>query len=142
MKKAIFFNNGFNWQSVTKLASKMKRFPVCQLFRTSLMLIFLLAFTSAFSACAKDEKAVMEAYEFRMNGKVDQAVELLEIILKEDSTNAMAHFEMARTLNYMNLMGSKEADLHLEKALEYDSTNLVYVYYNAKNCFLKVIPGF
>jgi tetratricopeptide (TPR) repeat protein len=137
MKKSTSYVNGFQWFAVTKLSPKMKSFNGIQFLRTVVIIILLLNFTSVFSACSKNEKAVLEAYELRITGKVDAAKAQLENILKEDSTNAMAHFELARTLNYIDIRGSKEADQHLAKALEYDPDNVTYAYYNAKNCFLK-----
>ena len=106
-------------------------------FRYSLIIVLLLNFISVLSSCAKTDNRVKEAFELRINGKTDQAKELLVTILKEDSTNAAANFELARTLNYMNLMGSDEADKALKSAIKYDPQNIIYAYYNAKNCFLK-----
>jgi len=102
-----------------------------------LVTLLLLCFSPVFSSCQQNEKVVLDAYQLRVNGKVDEAKDQLDLILKEDSTNALAHFEMARTLNYMNMMGSEQADRHLSKALELDPGNVIYAYYNAGNCFLK-----
>lgn len=137
MKKSTLSTNEEKRPAVTKSVIKNNWARIIPLLRTGCIVIILLNSTSVFSACSKNDKAVLEAYELRINGKVDDAINLLKTTLAEDSTNAMAHFELARTLNYMNMMGSKEADLHLKKALEFDADNVVYAYYNAKNCFLK-----
>lgn len=137
MKNSTLSINGEKRLPVTKLVFKKYQAFITYLFRIGFIFILLFNSASVFSACTENEKAVIEAYELRISGKVDDAVSLLKNILEADSTNAMAHFELARTLNYMKMMGSKEADLHLKKALEFDPENVVYAYYNAKNCFLK-----
>lgn len=137
MKKSTRIINVLNGPPVTKSARKIKWGLGIHLLRTGLIALLLINFTSVICSCNQNDKAVLEAYELRIDGKVDQAKDLLANLIAEDSTNAMAHFELARTLNYMNLMGSEEADQHLKKALEYDSDNVVYAFYNAKNCFLK-----
>ncbi|NQU51702.1 MAG: hypothetical protein HQ522_04095, partial [Bacteroidetes bacterium] len=102
-----------------------------------LLIVLTLNTSIVFSSCKESDKVVLEAYELRIDGKTDQAKELLLNILEEDSTNATAYFELARTLNYMNIMGSEEASQAIQTALKYDPDNIVYAYYNAKNCFLK-----
>lgn len=137
MKNTTLSINGIKCQAVTKTGLKMNRTLMGKVSAIGLFVLLLLNFSSAFSACIKVEKAVLDAYELRIIGKIDDAISLLKTTLAEDSTNAMAHFELARTLNYMKMMGSKEADNHLKKALELEPDNIVYAYYNAKNCFLK-----
>lgn len=137
MKNTTLFVNGIECKTVTKTGLKMSRTLMGQVSVIGLFIVLLLNFSMVFSACTKNEKAVLDAYELRINGKIDDALSLLKTTLAEDSTNATAHFELARTLNYMNMMGSKEADNHLKKALELEPDNVVFAYYNAKNCFLK-----
>jgi len=103
--------------------------------RSGVIIMFLLMI--CLCSCAKTDNSVKEAFELRINGKTDQAKELLLTIIKEDSTNAAAQFELARTLNYINIMGSEEASQALKLALKYDPENVVYAYYNARTCFLK-----
>lgn len=45
----------------------------------------------------------MQAYELRMNGKADSAKVILEQVLSEDSTYAMAWYELARTKHHIGL---------------------------------------
>ena len=137
MKKSTNHFNRFQSQSLQRLAAKEKPVPKIQFFRTALLIVLMLNISTVFCSCQKTDKAVLEAFELRIDGKTDQAKELLLTILKEDSTNAAAHFELSRTLNYMNLMGSKEADSALKASLKYDPENVGYAYYTAKNCFLK-----
>lgn len=105
--------------------------------RLGIIFALLLNCITGLSLYNEAENSVEEAFELRINGKVEQAKNLLTTILKEDATNAEAYFELARTLNYMSLTGSEEADKALQSALKYDPDNVVYAYYNAKNCFLK-----
>ena len=99
--------------------------------------MLLINLITGLSSCAKTDKSVYEAYQLRVNGKTDQAKELLLNIIKKDSTNAAAQFELARTLDYINIMGSEEARKALNTALKYDPNNVVYAYYKARTCFLK-----
>lgn len=108
-------------------------------------LIFLQIFiigllTSCTFAGNNTDKEVLKAYELRMNGKVDQAKALLETILAKDSTNAMAHYEMARLKHYMLIGGGgvKIDDIltSVNKAIKYDPKNVTYAYYKAISSFL------
>lgn len=86
------------------------------------------------------EKAVKTAYEMRLTGKVDEAKVFLESLLDWDSTNAMAHYEMARLKHYMLTGGGKvEIDdimASVDKAVTYDPKNASYAYYKAIVSFL------
>ena len=137
MKKSSNHSNEISCRISHIFHKKFNLLPKIHFFRTGLVIALMLNISTVFSSCQVTDKAVLEAYELRIQGKTDQAKEILLTILKEDSTNAVAQFELARTLNYMNLRGSKEADEALKKALENDPNNVVYAYYNAKNCFLK-----
>lgn len=99
--------------------------------------VILLNSISACSLNNKNDEEVMKAFELRIGGKAEEAKNLLLKILENDTTNALAHYELSRTLNYMDLRGSSEADEHLKAALTNDPENIIYAYYNAKNCFLK-----
>ena len=100
--------------------------------------IGLLAYNSF--AGNKPDKEVQKAFELRMNGKVDEAKAMLEEILARDSTNAMAHYEMAR-INHYKLVGgggTKIDDIltSVNKAVTYDPKNVTYAYYKAMTSFL------
>ena len=107
-------------------------------FASGIIIMLLLNLTPGLNSFAKTDKSVYEAYQLRVNGKTDQAKELLLNIIKKDSTNAAAQFELARTLDYIQIMGSEEARKALKTALKYDPDNIVYNYYHARTCFLQV----
>jgi len=111
--------------------------------KKSTLIFFLLSCFMAAIACS-DEKPghrdVMKAFELRMSGKVDEAKALLEEVISGDSTNAMAHYEMAR-MNYYLLTGGGrtkiEDILHpIQKAVALDPENVTYAYYHAIAGFL------
>lgn len=137
MKNSTSLVNGNKYQAVTESALKFYLSMCFQLFKNLLFIVLLFNFTLAFSSCNKNEKAVFDAYELRIQGKVDEAKEMLLTVLAEDSTNALAHYELARTLNYMSMRGSDEATKAIQLALKYDPQNVIYAYANAKNCFLQ-----
>ena len=88
----------------------------------------------------KPDKEVQKAFELRMNGKVDEAKAMLEGILAKDSTNAMAHYEMARLKLYMLIGGGKvsldEITISADKAVTFDPKNVIYAYYKALASFM------
>jgi tetratricopeptide (TPR) repeat protein len=137
MKKSTNHFNQFPGQIAQTFDNEIILFPNTNILKTVLIAILMFTTSIAFSLNKNTDNTVLEAFELRIQGKPDQAKELLLTILERDSTNAAAHFEVARTLNYMNLRGSKKADRALKNALKYDPENIVYAYYNAKNCFLK-----
>jgi len=86
------------------------------------------------------DKEVQKAFELRINGKVDEAKALLENVLTKDSTNAMAHYEMAR-INYYLLTGGGGTSIDdilasVNKAVMYDPANVTYAYYKGIASFL------
>jgi tetratricopeptide (TPR) repeat protein len=108
---------------------------------STLVLVFFFQLTGACSSGGnKTNKEVQKAFDLRMKGQVDEAKILLESILKQDSTNAMAHYEMARIKQYMIVWSAnttlddilKEAN----KAITLDPKNVVYSYYLAMTKFL------
>jgi len=84
----------------------------------------------------KIDEAVQKAYELRMNGKADESQVILEKALSEDSTNALAWYELARTKHHMGL-GNTQALIQnfddlaetIEKATLADSENAIYKFY-------------
>ena len=88
------------------------------------ILIAMLSGTCSYAESDPDGMA-MKAYELRMNGKADEAVELLEKVVKEDPTVAAAHYELARSKHHMWLAthddtGLESIRLSVERALELD----------------------
>ena len=68
---------------------------------------------------------IVKAYELRMDGNIEEANTLLTAIIEKDSTNAMAHFELAR------MSEGQIKSNHIEKALIYNPNNLMYRFYKA-----------
>lgn len=109
-----------------------------QFFRTGLIISLLLFSSVIFAAYSKsDDEAVMQAFQLRMNGKSDQAKELLINIIKEDPKNALAQYELARTLNYINMFPTEDASKAMKTAKDLEPENVIYAYGYAKNCFLE-----
>lgn len=105
-----------------------------------LQFVIIGVMTSCTFAGNNPDKEVLKAYELRMSGKVDQAKAALENILAKDSTNAMAHYEMARLKHYMLTGGGgvKIDDIvtSVNKAVTFDPENVTYAYYKAVATFL------
>lgn len=99
--------------------------------KNSLFILCLLLLQSIFLSheisaqyCEKD-KEVMKVYKLRPSGNINSAWELLATVLKEDSTNALANFEMARTVE------DKDKWKYIDRAIHYDPENPMYVFYKA-----------
>ncbi|MBN1779615.1 hypothetical protein JW948_00680 [bacterium] len=91
------------------------------------------------------DKRVQEAYELRMKGQADSARDLLEKILVQDSTNAAAWYELARTTQHIGLGNPRtmftaldEAEKAIEDAVENDPDNIIYLFYKGNIDFTKV----
>lgn len=91
----------------------------------------------------KIDETVLKAYELRMNGKADESLVILEKALSEDSTNALAWYELTRTKHHMGLGNIQEFiqnfdDLEqtIEKATLADPENAIYKFYQGNvYCF-------
>lgn len=103
-----------------------------------MLCIGMLGFQSL--AFTNPDTEVVKAFQLRMNGKVDEAKTVLQGILAKDSTNAMAHYEMARLKHYLLTGGGgiKIDDIlvSISKATAYDPSNISYAYYKAIVHFL------
>ena len=95
---------------------------------------------TCFNGKTSFNKEVKKAYDLRMKGQVDEARTLLEKILAQDSTIAMAHYEMARLKLYMFVgRGSASIDeiaSEAGKAVAFEPANVVYAYYLAMAKFM------
>lgn len=109
--------------------------------KLSLLLILSIGMlvSGSFSGNIPD-KEVQKAFELRISGKVDEAKAMLEGILINDSTNAMAHYEMARLKLYMLIGGGKvsidDMITSTNKAVALDPKNVTYAYYKALASFM------
>lgn len=144
LSRRPIFDINFNIKVMKKIVKPygQEKHPRIETSFSKLITAFLIAIllvngVYALLPASQTNSEVLKAFELRINGKVDEAVTLLKDLLKKNPQNATAHFELARTLHYMNMRGSKEADEHLKTALELDPENVIYAYYNAKNCFIK-----
>jgi len=108
--------------------------------QTFLLILSMMVLSAISFAGNKPDKEVQKAFELRMNGKVDDAKALLEDILAKDSTNAMAHYEMARLKSYMFVGGGRikidDILTSINKAVTYDPKNVTFEYYKAIATFL------
>lgn len=108
-----------------------------------MVIIFLRSLLYSNDAVFNGDKArVMEAYELRISGKADKAEELLYELLKNDSTDALAYFELARTKHHEFLGGTQfsseewEKVVHsMQQAVRYAPDNDVFAFYYAYSCF-------
>lgn len=121
----------------TKKNKNFKRMPISGI---ALLLIAGFSIISMLSCGQQEDNGVMKAYELRMQGKVDDALALIDSLLIVDSTNALAHFERFRINKYMMKGGSDISidDLlaSIEKATLYDPGNIVFAYNKATASFL------
>ncbi len=104
-----------------------------------------------FWSCVRQEldKTVQKAYELRMNGKADEAFTMLEQVIAEDSTNAAAWYELARTKHHIGLGNLRELlgglenmQQTIEKAVEYDPDNVIYSFYKGYVCYFRAYASF
>jgi len=97
------------------------------------MAIFI---TALLWACSANKTSVQQAYELRMQGDTDSAQTILAQIVIDDSSNAAAWFEMARTKHHLGLgnpralFGNLEELVNAaEKATVLEPDNLTYACY-------------
>lgn len=101
--------------------------------RICLLLIVAMAFVAVARPATAAENAATEAYELRMEGKVDQARTLLEETLTKMPDNAAAYYELARTQMHMALGNPKTleqdfaaAQKSIDQAVAHDSQQVMY----------------
>lgn len=97
---------------------------------------------------AKDNR-VQQAYELRINGNADSALALLAVVITEDSTNSMALYEIARTEHHIGLgnpssmfRNLRNIRLLMDKAVEYDPDNVIYLFYQGYLSYLDAYIDF
>lgn len=88
------------------------------------------------------DKAVIKAYELRMNGKADEAKAMLEQVISNEPDNALAYYELARTKYHIALSGLekletalKDMQQSIDKAIENDPDNVIYPFFAARVAF-------
>lgn len=121
----------------TKKNKLIQRMPL-----TCLSFILILGFSIiSMTGCSQqNDDGVMKAYDLRMQGKVDDALTLVDSLITLDPGNALAHYERYRILNYMMKGGAEvSVDDLLESigsAAEYDSDNVDFALAKANASFL------
>jgi tetratricopeptide (TPR) repeat protein len=110
---------------------------ICALNRITLSLLLLLLVIPLFSQVNKTENEVIKAYELRINNKLDEAKTKLEKVLQQDSTNAMAHFEMSRLMSAIDIMNVDTSLYYLNKAAALEPENSLYAFSVADQILLK-----
>jgi len=86
----------------------------------------------------KSDNTVLQAYELRMQGKVDKAKTLLKEAISKNPTNAAAHYELARIQLHkafgkgrretlVDMIGDAQ-DL-IDKAVEFNPKNVIYTFF-------------
>ena len=119
----------------------MKKNPAVFIIAAALIIFSLVSAVCCTAGNAGQDKGgeVLKAFNLRMSGKADQAKELLENIIRKDSTNAMAYYELARLQQYMLIGGGKvkieDIMNSADKAVKYDPKNVTYAYYKGISCF-------
>ncbi len=97
-------------------------------------------------SCSKPENVdvVQKAYELRMDGKADQALALLEKAVADNSDDADACYELARTRYHMMLgepetlpKAVEEAHNDILRALELEPDNVIFAYFAGRTAFMK-----
>ena len=110
-------------------------------------LLLILSISISFISCGQPEikeDYVKKAYELRLDGKVDEAEALLIDIIAKDSTNAAAHYELARTYYHMSLgMGDaileylQKSEESINLAIKHDYDNVIYNFFACRVGYLE-----
>jgi len=109
--------------------------------RIFLISLFVLGLVFTSLVLSNPDNEVLKAFELRKNGKVEDSRALLENILRKDSTNAMACYEMARLNHYLLISGQGIATMDdilkpINRAVSLDPQNVIYAYFKAIADFL------
>jgi tetratricopeptide (TPR) repeat protein len=106
--------------------------------------IVLVCGNCAWSGDSPSGNIVDQAYQLRLDGKVDSAKILLDGHIAANPADAAAYYELARIYYYMgpgdmkNLESTTEsAGKSIQKAVELDPGNPIYRYFAARVVFLK-----
>ncbi len=112
-----------------------------KLISTSLLILAMFATTLIVACSGKhmSDRIVQEAFNIRVSGNCDKAKLILEDVLRRDSSNAIANYEMARLQHYM-LLGRGDVKVDdilssINKAVESEPDNVIYAYYQAMSTF-------
>jgi hypothetical protein len=103
----------------------------------TLLIIILVVFAPEKISADELEESVIKAYQLRMDGKMDEAKNLLMEALSQDSVNAMANFEMARLIGNMDPRNIETILHHSHQAVISEPDNAMYRFYFAQRLLLK-----
>jgi tetratricopeptide (TPR) repeat protein len=128
----------------------MSSFPSSQqYFRRATLLVTAIFISILFCACSGNKPTVERAYDLRMVGNADSALALLEQVIADDSSNAAAWFEMARTRHHLGLGNPRllfgsiaELDKAATKATTLEPDNLTYACYHGYISFFNSYIAF
>ncbi|PXY02577.1 hypothetical protein DF185_00340 [Marinifilum breve] len=104
--------------------------------KCSLLLVLIqgtIVFNSLQAQNTNSKDQILKAYELRLSGNNDEAQTILKSVLQADSTNAMAHYELAKTFPML----SDQRLHHYQKASEYEPENPMYCFYHADYIMLQ-----
>ena len=122
-----------------KKIKKTERLLVIFLMLTGLVFLSFYA-TSCTGSYAGDQ--VMDAYEVRINGHADSAINLLTDVIANDPENAMAYYELSRAKTHVMLGGGNykidEIIVNATNASQLDPDNFAYAFFEAHSRFLGV----
>lgn len=104
----------------------------------SFLIISALIISYGLASCMgiQSKEEVFKAYELRINGHADSAKLVLKKLLGEDSTNALAWYELCRTTMHLGLSNPRETKESINnalkcinKAVKCDPQNTLYLSY-------------
>ena len=86
----------------------------------SFLIISALIISYGLASCMgiQSKEEVFKAYELRINGHADSAKLVLKKLLGEDSTNALAWYELCRTTMHLGLSNPRETKESINNALK------------------------
>ncbi len=108
------------------------------------VVVLLVCGNSAQGADDRSDDAINKAYYLRMDGKVDEAKNLLNTYIASHPADAASYYELARIYCYMGpgdpehmKTAVESAEHSIQKAVDLDSGNPIYRYFAARVAFFK-----
>jgi tetratricopeptide (TPR) repeat protein len=108
-----------------------RKVTICAIAVVFVLALYIPALTAEEEAESKN--VAVDAYNLRMQGKVDEAKTLLEQAISENANNAAAYYELARIEWYLQLGWTQREAVDIQdlidKAVEVDPNNVIYTYF-------------
>ena len=121
-----------------------KRFGVCLVCACCLAMGMMTGAEEIKRMGSGSHGTAMRAYELRMNGRLDEAMTLLEHSISENSSDAGMHYELARSYYHKGLGNPqtlvdmlKESQACIEKAVERAPDRVVYHTFSGHVAFMR-----